>query len=91
MIYKISKVEPVRSADDVPYLKCITPDNIGIVIWGNHPVGDRSIQKISSGALPIVVDLNPFELEASYKIQSELGAVISVPSDYELKFLMRPI
>lgn len=91
MIYKITKVDALASADNITYLKCYTSESIGIVFWGNHQIGDQNILKITSSALPIILELNAIELEAPYKVQAALGAIISVPSDHAVKFLMRVV
>jgi hypothetical protein len=91
MIYKISKIETFAEFDGIPYLKCFTQTNIGIVIWGNHPIGNGTISTILQWQLPFIIELNPIELEASYRIQAQLGVIISVPSDYKLKFLMHVV
>ena len=91
MIYKLTKVEPLASDDNIPYLKCYTSENIGIVFWGNHDVGEHNIQKILNSSLPILLELNAVELEAPYRVQANLGAIVSVPSDYPVKFLLHVV
>lgn len=91
MIYKITKLDAPASVDKTTYLKCYTSENIGILFWGGHRIGDRNILNITGSALPIVLELNAIELEAPYRVQAEYGAMISVPSDYAVKFLMRVV
>lgn len=91
MIYKISKIEAMGTVDNIPYVKCLAQKGVGIVIWGSHPIGDDTIRKITTRSLPVIVELNPIELEAPYKVQADLGAVISIPADYPIKLLMQVV
>lgn len=91
MIYKLTKIDGLSALNEITYLKCYTSGNIAIVFWGSHSVGDNNIQKIMSSTLPIIVDLNAIELEAPYSVQANLGAIISVPSDYAVKFVMHVV
>jgi hypothetical protein len=91
MIYKITKVDAPASTGNITYLRCFTSENIGIIFWGNHPVGDKNILLITASALPIILELNAIELEAPYRVQADFGVIISVPSDHAVKFLLRVV